>query len=453
MEDFRYRQMITWKDMARCGMGLVVLVAGCAPQSGSIDLPEMPAEFSGTGLQAVPDRWWRSFGDGDLSRMEEQALISNFSLEAAWQRLRQAEAVTDRERSGLFPDLDALLDGQATSDGGQGVSAGAGVSYEVDLWGKIRSRIAAEKMRSQASLADYRAAALTVSAEVARTWYQLVESRAQLDLIDDQIEANEKVRKQLRVRVVEGQGRAVDLLRQEQLVAATREQRTVVEADVGVLENRLAVLQGRAPQGGISAGRRVLPTPPGLPRTGLPVELVQRRPDLMSAFFRVQAADADLASAISEKFPRLDLTGVISSSNERASSLFDDWLASVAGSLVSPVLDGGEREAEVRRSRAVREELLADYGQAVLVALREVEDGLVLESQQRKRIVELERQLELSDRSYKQLLVEYLNGVSSYIDVLTALTVQQRLERDLLSARRQLIGFRIGLYRALAGGF
>ncbi len=432
---------------------LPLIAAGCAWQPGSVEAPEMPAEFSGTGLQAVPDRWWRSFGDGELNRMEEQALAGNFSLDAAWQRLRQAEALTDRERSGLFPDLDALLDGRAVSDGSQGVSAGVAASYEIDLWGRIRSRVEAERLRSEASLADYRAAALTVSAEVARSWYQLVESRAQRDLIDEQIEANEKVLKQLKVRLREGQGRAVDVMRQDQLVAATREQKAVVEADIGVLENRVAVLQGRAPQGGVSASRRTLPPPPGLPRTGLTADLVQRRPDLMAAFFRVQAADADLASAISERFPRLDLTGVFSSSSERASSLFDDWLASVAGSLVGPILDGGERQAEVRRNEAVRKELLADYGQAVLVALREVEDGLVLEKQQRARIGELEKQLDLAGRSYKQLLVEYLNGVSDYLEVLTQLTEQQRLERDLLTARRQLIGFRIGLYRALAGGF
>lgn len=445
--------MVSNSVLRIAGVVFPLLFAGCGWQVQPVEGPEMPADFSGTGLQAVPDRWWRSFGDGELNRMVERALASNFSLEAVWQRLEQAEALTARERSGLFPDLDGLLDGDAAGDGAQAVSAGVAASYEVDLWGKIRSRVEAERLRSKASLADYRAAALTVSAEVARTWYQLVESRAQRDLINDQIEANEKVLRQLKVRLREGQGRAVDVLRQEQLVAATREQKTVVEADIGVLENRLAVLQGRAPRSGVAEGRRKLPSPPALPRTGLPAELVQRRPDLMAALYRVRAADADLAAAISERFPRLDLTAGLSTSSGRASSLFEDWLASVAGSLVAPLLDGGEREAEIRRNRAVRKELLAEYGRAVLEALREVEDGLVLERQQRARIGELEKQLGLAERSYNQLLVEYLNGVSDYIDVLTALTERQRLERDLLTARRQLIGFRVGLYRALAGGF
>lgn len=173
----------------------------------------------------------------------------------------------------------------------------------------------------------------------------------------------------------------------------------------------------------------------------------------MEAFYLVEAADADLAAAITERFPRIDLTGFLGTSATRGSNLFDNWLASAAGSLIGPVIDGGERRAEIRRQRAVREELLANYGQAVLEALREVEDGLVLERQQTARIGELRKQLELAERSYSHLLVEYFNGASDYIDVLTALTDRQRLERNLLTARRELIGARIGLYRALAGGF
>jgi NodT family efflux transporter outer membrane factor (OMF) lipoprotein len=439
----------------RFGAGplLCLLFSNCSIRDNGITGPEMPADFSGTGTQAIPDKWWKSFGDRELNTMEERALTSNFSLEATWQRLQQAEAVVERERSDLFPDLDALLDGEAGSGGGRSVSAGLAASYEIDFWGRIRSRVEAERLRSKASLASYRTAALTLSAEVARTWFQLVEARAQRDLIENQIDANEKVLRQLKVRLRQGQGRAVDILRQEQLVAATREQMTLVDSDIGVLKNRLAVLQGRAPQTGIAESRRSLPKLPPFPRTGLPAELIQRRPDVMEAFYLVQAADADLAAAISDRFPRINLTGFLTTSGGRGSSLFDDWLTSAAGSLIAPIIDGNERKSEVRRQRAIRKELLANYGQTVLVALREVEDSLVLERQQAAQITQLEKQLNLAERSYNQLLVEYFNGVSDYIDVLTSLTERQRLEREVLSAKRELIGVRVGLYRALAGGF
>jgi len=228
---------------------------------------------------------------------------------------------------------------------------------------------------------------------------------------------------------------------------------TLVNSDIGVLKNRLAVLQGKAPQSGVLESRRSLPELPPFPTTGLPAQLVQRRPDVLEAFYLVQASDADLAAALSERFPRVNLTGFLTTSGGRGSNLFDDWLTSATASLIAPIIDGSERKSEVRRQRAIRKELLANYGQTVLEALREVEDSLVLERQQAAQITELGKQMNLADRSYDQLLVEYFNGVSDYIDVLTSLTERQRLERELLTASRRLHTVRVGLYRALAGGF
>jgi NodT family efflux transporter outer membrane factor (OMF) lipoprotein len=434
---------------------VVALLGACGLPSEPGAEMTLPGAFSGDGVEAVPDRWWRAFDDAKLDALERRALTQNFTLESAWQRLRQAEAVARREGSNLLPDLDAFAEGRASRGNGGTEELGFGLSaaYEVDLWGRIRSRVEAGQFRARAGLADYRAAALTLSAEVARTWYARVESWEQRDLIKRQIDTNEKILRQLEVRLGEGRGRSVDLLRQRQLVRATREQLAAAEADIGVLGNRLAVLQGRAADGAIGATERTLPELPPPPQTGLPVDLVQRRPDVLRAFHRLRAADAELAAAVSDRYPRLNLGTSLSASDGDVSELFDNWIASVAGDLVAPVFDAGERAAEVRRARARRAELLADYSGAVLVAIREVEDSLVRERKQRERITELKGQLELAGRSYRRLLNEYLNGASDFIDVLTSLTEEQQLQRDLLTARRNLIEFRIGLYRALAGGF
>lgn len=432
------------------------LLSGCSPQSpGPRPEPELPERFSGTGTEAVADRWWTAFDDRALNGLEQRALEGNFSLESSWQRLRQARAVAARERSGLFPDLDALADGRATrgSDSTEQLGLGFAASYEVDLWGRIRSQSQAEALRAEASLADYRAAAVSLSAEVARTWYGLVEAWEQHALIERQVATNEKILRQLRVRVAKGQGRAVDLLRQEQLVRATREQLTIVEGNAGVLANRLAVLQGDTPRSSTRPGSAHLPALPPPPSTGLPIRLLQRRPDVLSAFYRLRAADAELAAAISNRYPRLTLDSSVATAKSDTAGLFDDWLATLAGSLVAPLLDGGERAAEVSRTRARRAEVLADYRQTVLEAIREVEDNLLLERTQRVRINELSRQVDLAERSSRQLIVSYLNGGTDFIDVLTSLRTEQELRRDLLTARRTLIEIRIALYRALAGGF
>jgi outer membrane protein TolC len=142
----------------------------------------------------------------------------------------------------------------------------------------------------------------------------------------------------------------------------------------------------------------------------------------------------------------------VSTSSAGADDLFDDWLRSLAGNLLAPLFKGGELSAEVDRAEARREQRFYAYGQAVLQAIREVEDALLRERVQRERIASLAVQVDYAEQTHRRLRVEFFNGVVDFLDVLTALVDLQRLERDLLAARLSLLEDRIALYRALAGG-
>lgn len=448
----------------------MALVA-CAPQSQHVELsPQPPETFSTTGTVEAPERWWTAFEDPVLDRLVDEALESNLDLAAVWQRLRAAQAVADRRTSDLFPDLDGEAEAGYVDDpefggfdpdefdeGGDGAETelrlGLAAFYEVDLWGRIRSSVEAERFRTRAALADYRAAAVSLSAEVARAWFQVLEARRQVALLEAQTETNETVLRLLKNRFGSGQIRGVDVLRQRQLVEATREQKIAAESRLQVLEHLLAVLLGRAPRDGVEAAAEELPALPPLPETGIPAELVRRRPDVRSAFLRLQAADRDVASAIANQYPRLTLSASVSTSDSDASDLFEDWTQSILGGLLAPLFRAGELSAEVDRTEAVRRQNVYLYGQATLVAFQEVEDALVQEAKQRERVASLERQARLTELAYEQLRLQFFNGLSDYIDVLTALTEAQRVRRDLTSARRLLLEFRIALYRALAGGW
>ena len=406
----------------------------------------------------MPDQWWRAFDDAPLNQHVDEALGSNLDLKVAWQRLREARSVVDRESASLFPDLEATVDAEARRGSERGADTeqlqlGLRSSYEVDLWGRIRSRVDASRFRLRASAADYQTAALSLSAEVTRSWYRLLEARSQLDLINDQIQTNRDVLRLIEARFGRGQTQSVDVLRQRQLLESTREQKLSIESRIQVLEHQLAVLLGQPPRSAVEQGQRALPDLPPLPETGLPVELVQRRPDVRRAYNRLKAADADLAAAVSNQYPRLTLNASLSTREDEASDLFDNWASAFAGNLVAPLIDAGQRDAEVERSRSVRQQRLFEYGQTILTAFREVEDALIQEKKQRRRIESLEEQLRLANATYKQLRLEYFNGVTDYIDVLNTLTDRQELRRNLLSAELELLEFRIALYRALAGGF
>jgi NodT family efflux transporter outer membrane factor (OMF) lipoprotein len=420
---------------------------------------DTPEAFSDTGGEAVPNRWWTVFEDEPLSAAVDSSLASNLNLRTAWQRLRAAEAVVDRESSALFPDLEGSAQGSVnrTPDGAfqeaENLELGLSPCTRSTCGAGFGRGIEAERFRAEATLADYQTASLSVAAEVVRTSYRLAEARNQLELVEQQIETNLTVLDLLENRFGTGQIRSVDILRQQQLVESTREQRSFEASRIGVLEHQLAVLLGRPPQDSIAAVPDSLPDLAPLPETGIPTDLVRRRPDVQSAFNLVRAADRELASAISNQYPRLTLSASASSAADNAGSLFEDWALSFAGNLLAPIFYGGELRAEVDRTEAVKEQRLLEYGQTVLVAFQEVEDALIQETKQRESIQFLEEQVDLATQAYDQLQVQYLNGTTNYLDVLTALDEVQQLRRDLLTARLILVEDRIALYRALAGSF
>ena len=417
--------------------------------------------FSQSGTKALPDLWWTELNDEALNAHISYALNNNFSLASTWQRLKAARAVARRQSSGLYPDLD-LVAGAAYQEGdtiegdnddNESYTFGPEATYEVDLWGRIRSRAQAEALRAQATQEEYRTAALSLSADIALTWINLVETQNQLYLLDRQIETNEKVLEVLRAQFGAGQVRSQDILRQQLLIEAIREDAIAFEADMHTLEHQLAVLRGDAPQSRNYNPGKKLPALPARPQMGLPAELIQRRPDVRRAYLDIRAADRDLAAAIRNQYPRLDLTASYLTDADTAGNLLSNWITTLAASLVAPVLDGGQRRAEIDRTQAVRAQLINTYGQTVLEAFRDVEDALIQEDKQRRRIANLEGRLAIARDTYDQIRTGYFNGANAFIAVLEALDELQQIERDLLRAQRDLIAFRIALYRALAGGF
>lgn len=443
---------------------LVMLVlssifSGCSSKTTDVSLPaELPADFTRTGETSVPDKWWIVFEDKELNVLVDSALYSNFNLKSTWENLRAARFVVDRESSGLYPSVDASLQGgvdypQPDYVGGESFRFELRSEYEVDLWGRIRSSIEAEQYRARATWSDYQATALTLSAEIVSTWFELAEAINQLELLNDQIKVNEQMLRLLRARLGSGLIRSVDVLRQKQLIESNYGQQLQVESDMEILKHELNLLLGRFPQSEIKALPDSLPLLPPLPETGIPAELVMRRPDVQIAYNRLMAADRDLATAISNKYPRFSLVASTSVRANNLSQLFQDWAYSLAGNLLAPVFRGGALNAEANRTEAVKNQFLYNYAETVLIAFREVEDALVREEKQLKRIQSLGEQAGLAEKAYRQLRLEYFNGMANYIDVLTALNQEQQLRRDLLSEMRIMLMIRISLYRALAGGF
>ncbi|MBW8243590.1 TolC family protein [Muricauda oceani] len=442
-----------------CVLSIGLLYLNCSPKYSNLSPPiDEFQEFSTTGDTLVSDNWWEVFEDDQLNTLMDTAMRSNLNLAARWQQFIASRASVRSQVSVKWPTLEASAQTARTLPepdfvGGENTQLGFLSSYELDLWGRIGTAVNAEKFRSEASYFDYQALSLSLSAEVATTWYQLQAAKKQLQITEDQIKTNEAIIKLIRSRFVGGQIRAVDILRQAQLLESTKEQKIIFETNVELLENQLSVLLGKQPQIAISMQASNMPVVPELPDAGLPLDLVRRRPDVKQSFALLLAADRDMASAVQSKYPRISLSGRGQLRSNNFDNLFDNWAYSLAGNILAPIFYGGRLNAEVDRATAIKEQRLYEYGQATLVAFREVEDAMVQDVKQTERLENIQRQLELAEKSNKQLRVEFLNGFSPYLDVLLGLDQEQQLRRDYVTAQLQHVQIRIALYRALAGGF
>ncbi|PPD47110.1 MAG: hypothetical protein CTY13_06055 [Methylobacter sp.] len=452
----------------RFGLALLLsaTLSACSVDVKDVPTPvALPDIFSASGQQKAPEQWWLAFNDPALNKLISQALSDNFTLRATYNRLEQAQAIAKKSGAELIPQLNnnnsALQrnSAQTTSRGDivqstiNTFALGFAASYEIDLWGRIRSNIHASELDVKAAEEDLSSAAISLSAEIASTWYKLLEQEQQLKLLDQQITINQNNVSMVNTRFRLAQATAADVFQQTQFLQSAIGNRLTVLANINVFKNQLAVLIGKAPGTITLAESTPLPNLPGLPDTGLSADLINKRPDLRRAYFRVQASDQRIASAIADRLPKLSLSASIDTNAPDLQSLFNNWLATIAGNLVTPIIDGGRRVAEVERNQAVSAEALNSYATTLLNASKEVENALIQEHQQNQFLSNLDEQVRLAQLATAQIQSRYVNGAIDFLRLLTAQLSQQNLERNRLSAQQQLIDFRINLYRALSGGF
>lgn len=472
--------MTARRRMTRLGAGSLFALScmlgatACTPfRTHTFDEPpfEMPESFdTGNAIgDHVVDRWWLEFEDDALTQAIETAFEANPSLRQAFRRLEQAAAfprITNAQRVPQVSVQGGASRTEAVDRNGRDPLTGtdettratdrryfaAGVlSWEIDLWNRIGSAVAADELRVEASRRDVEETALLLASEIADAWFTIQEQRALLELLDEQIGVGETLLELTELRFSLGDGTALDVLQQRQQLAATRSAVPETRAALDRQQHRLAVLLGQPPNAAVLEPEATLPELPPFPILAKPVNLVETRPDLRAALLRVRAADHDVASAIADRYPRLALDLSYEFSAARSSEIFERETSSILGSLIAPILDGGRRRAEVARRRAIVQEQLEAFGATYLDALREVEDALSSERHQLDLVDRLREQLELSRANLSESRSRYSNGLTDYLSVIVAVQALQELERRWISEHKRLLAFRADLYRATGG--
>jgi len=451
--------------LQRLGLLLPFLVASCAAfrpeERAPAEAAEPPEAYRGLapGEAALSNRWWEAFGLAELNGLVETALARNFSIAQADARLRQTRALARQAGAAAWPSATAEAGARTVESETERIGQtsrdtyelGLAASYELDLWGRVRSTRRAAALDAAASELDLATAAMTLSAEVVLRYLDLLEARQTRAVLEEQAATNRETLDLIELRFKRGRATALDVLQQREILVRSEALLPLQRGREQTLLSALAVLQGRAPGESPPVAAAALPAMPPLPEAGLPADLLARRPDLRAAWTRLRAAEWSGAAARADRLPAFRITAGAGYENDTVATLFDNWVLNLAGNLSAPLLDGGRRRAEVARREAVVDERLAAYRATVLGALREVVDAVALETAQAEALTAARKRLALTVSARKRAFDRYGKGQESYLRVLSALTNEQSLRRTLVETERQRLAYRVQLYRALGG--
>lgn len=415
------------------------------------DVPADWAAAPGRGGD-VRNAWIADFNDPVLAALVEEAVANNPDLAAAEARLMRARALARQSRSSLFPSLD-ISAGVSQSDGiEQGtehsvsLSVGASASWEVDLWGRVRSGARRGKFEAISAAADREGAERLLAAAVAEGYFLAIGARRQAEVSAETYDRLDKTLGFVTVQYERG-------LRSGQDIALIRADVKTTEAALAGARGAtrdalrsLEVLLGRYPAAEL--GLADFPAHPNAVPGGTPAQILERRPDIASAAARVTAAQAALSGARAERLPRISLTGTIESIVSEPDALLSPativWRA--AGGLVAPIFQGGAIGARIDAANATLDEAVAFYRVTALDAFREVEGLLDREAVLREREAALAAAREQAGLALQYVQFRYENGDASLLDVLN---IQQRVS-SLESAYVALRTDRLTQYARLA---
>lgn len=450
------------------GLSWVFALAGCV-STQSFDntardelvhtLPELPDSWqTASDSDASPLGWVTGFNDPALETLIVEAQANNRSIAVAAANLDRSRALVQQARSGLKPTVNVAAGGARAGSSGSGnpevddFSLGAQMSWEVDVWGRLRSGAMAAYYSNEAVEADYYYAQQSLAAATARSYFTAIEARLQTDIASENVQLLEETLRIVTARQADGMDSAQDLALARSDLASARESLTATEGAYREVVRALEILIGRYP-GATLKVRTSLPAVPPSPPAGLPSSLLERRPDLVAAERRVAASFSALAQAKAARLPLLSLTSEIGGSSPDLSDVLDPvnvaWRLGV--NLLAPLIDGGLRKAQVDAAGAEQRQAIASYGQAALDAFGEVENtldqGVVIAA----RALDLEEASSEADKAFRIANLRYREGESDLLDVLT---IQRRViaaKSNLLSIERQRLEQRVNLHLAIGG--
>jgi outer membrane protein, multidrug efflux system len=454
-----------------------LVLSSCAvgPNYQRPEATTIPAAYTGVSDEwkvATPQAhmpkgsWWEMYGDPELNRLEIDAESANQDLKAAAARFEQARAAADVARSGLFPRLGVSFlplrqaDSENRPTGGKpGHTYGTytvpfDLSYEIDLWGRMRRTAESATAQSEASADDVESGKLAIHAEVAADYFALRALDSERVLLLESIQVYRKSLELTRNRRTGGMVSDLDVAQAETVLKTAEVQLPDIALQRARYEHALAVLTGKNASF-FHLSEQPLDLPPLTIPPGLPSELLERRPDIAAAERRMAAANANIGVATAAFFPTVKFAGLAGFQSGDISMLFD-WPSrfwAIGSSLSLPLFEGGQLSATLRQTKAAYEETVAKYRGVVLTAFADVENSIAAEhllaaeyAQALAALRAAQKQLEIANNRYR-------SGLVTYLEVATAQNVALGTERLTARLRGQQLVSTVSLIKSIGGGW
>ena len=460
---------------SRIAAGLVAafLLGGCAigPDYKRPVVAE-PATFRGQAVaeaSSLADApWWQVFQDQALRDLIQEALRSNYDVQIAAARVQEARAFVTVQRSDYFPSLDYNVNA-ARGDASAGLlgpgpqlprttnvySASMAMSWELDIWGRIRRQNEAAAANLFAAEDFRRGVWLTLVSDLAQAYFELLALDVRLDIARNSTDAYQRTYDLFLDRFTQGVASKLETSRAEGALGSAQANIPQIQSDIVAKENQISILLGKPP-GPIVRGTPMYDQPvvPDVP-AGLPSALLERRPDLRQVEQQLVAANARIGVAKAEFFPKLSLTALFGTASPEISALTGGTATiwAVGGVVSGPLLNAGRTLGTYRAAEAQWLQARLVYEQTVIGALREVSDALTAlgklsdaETAQNRAVVALTEAVEHATDRYKQ-------GLANYFEVLEAQQQLYPAQNVLALIRRDRLLSHVRLYRALGGGW
>jgi len=431
---------------------ILSLVDACAPTQQEIEaevvesveqeVPEAPDTYkTESDFGEIQIGWINTFNDATLQKLVEEAQKNNKNLAAAAANVDRSWSLARQAGAALKPKIDLTSGAQNTSQSGaSNLSLGAQISWELDLWGRIRTGAWASQASAQAVEADYRYAQHSLAASTAKAYFTSIEANLQSDIERETVGILGETLRIVEVRFDNGLGSSQDVSLARSDLALARERLTAADGAYRNALRSLELLLGRYPGADIEV-RASLPTVPPPPPVGIPSELLERRPDIVAAERRVAAAFNATEQAKVARLPTIGLTSNLGGASNSLSGVLSSgntsW--SLGLNLLAPLFDGGVLREQVEIATADQKQSLALYGDAALKAFGELENTLDQGVVVTKRQIDLAEAASEADEAYR---VANLNYQAGETDLLSVLIIQQRVistKRNLSTLKRLLL--------------